>query len=52
VCAIEHCVRWGGVRIPHGKGQAGGGGVPVVKYRRSAPSRVLFDGKFHQAVAG
>ena len=24
----------------------------IVKYRRSAPSRVLFDGEFHQAVAG
>jgi len=37
-----------GVRI-HGKGQAG---FLIVKYRRSAPSRVQFHGKFHQAVAG
>ena len=41
----------GGSGSPHGKGQAGGGGS-IVKYRRSAPRRVLIDGKYHQAVAG
>jgi len=52
VWAIEHCVRWG-VRIPPGEGASRlGVGFPIVKYRRSAPRRVLFDGKFHQAVAG
>ena len=29
-----------------------GVGFPIVRYRQSAPNRVLFDGKFHQAVAG
>ena len=37
-----------GVRIPPRRGV----GFPIVKYRQSAPSRVLFDEKFHQAVAG
>jgi len=42
-----------GVRIPPREGASRRGvGFPIVKYRRSAPSRVLFDGKFHQAVAG
>ena len=51
VWAIEHCVR--GARIPPtGRGKPAGVGFPIVKYRQSAPSRVLFDGKFHQAVAG
>ena len=40
-------VRWG-VRIPPRRRV----GFPIVKCRQSAPSRVLFDGKFHQAVAG
>ena len=52
VWAIDHCVRWG-VMIPPREGASRRGvGFPIVKYRRSAPSRVLFDGKFHQAVAG
>jgi len=32
-----------GVKIPPRRGV----GFPIVKYRQSAPSRVLFDGKFH-----
>ena len=49
--AREHCVRWGS-GSPHGKGASRRGVVfPIVKYRRS-DSRVLFDGKFHQVVAG
>jgi len=54
VWAIENrTLRQMGVRIPPREGQAGGRvGFPIVKYMWSASSRVLFDGKFHQAVAG
>ena len=51
VWATEHCVRWGSGSPPR-KGARRRVGFPIVKYRRSAPSHVLFDGKFHQAVAG
>jgi len=41
-----------GLRIPPGEGASRlGVGFPIVKYRRSAPRHVLFDGKYHQAVA-
>jgi len=49
---LEHCIRWGSGSLPREGASRRGVGFPIVKYRRSAPSRVLFDGKFHQAVAG
>ena len=52
VRATEHCVRWGSGSPPPREGARRRVGFPIVKYRRSAPSHVLFDGKFHQAVAG
>jgi len=35
----ESCVRWG-VQIPYGKGQFGGKGAPIVKYRDTLRSHV------------
>jgi len=52
VWAIEHCVRWGSGTPPREGASRRWVRFPIVKYRRSAPSRVLFDGEFHQAVAG
>jgi len=53
VWAIEHYVRWESEPPPPtGRSKSAGVGFPIVKIRRSAPSRVLFDGKFHLAVAG
>ena len=50
-CGPENIASDGGQDPPREGGKPAGVGFPIVKYRRS-DSRVLFDGKFHQVVAG
>jgi len=53
VWAIEHCVRWESeIRIPTRRGEPVAGWVSHCKVQAVSASRVMFDEKFHQALAG